>query len=82
MEDYSKAKENIKASLTEYFAPEFVNRIDKVVVFNPLDKNDIKKIVSLQMQEIESRLSEKNITLSYGIKIINHITKEVYNPEF
>jgi ATP-dependent Clp protease ATP-binding subunit ClpC len=47
LNDYSQAAENIKGNLTEYFSPEFVNRIDKVIVFNPLDKNQIKKIVEL-----------------------------------
>ena len=47
MQDYEKAKENIKNNLTDYFSPEFINRIDKVVVFNPLDKTDIKKIIKL-----------------------------------
>jgi ATP-dependent Clp protease ATP-binding subunit ClpC len=59
MEDFSKAKENIKNSLTDYFSPEFVNRIDKVVVFNPLDKKNIKKIVDLRLLNLSSRLEKK-----------------------
>ena len=82
MKDYSKAKENIKNSLTDYFSPEFVNRIDKVVVFNPLDKKDIKKIVELRLKDLQKRLEEKNIKLSYNTKLVNFITKNVYNPEF
>jgi len=82
LKDYSKQKEKIKSSLTDFFLPEFVNRIDKVIVFNPLDKDQIKKIVLLQMSDLENRLSQKNITLSFDRKVINHITKAVYNPEF
>ena len=82
MEDFTKAKENIKASLTDYFSPEFVNRIDKVIVFNPLNKDDIKKIVKLRFENLENRLQNKKIKLSYDNKVINFITKEVYNPEF
>jgi ATP-dependent Clp protease ATP-binding subunit ClpA len=47
MNDYKKAADNIKNNLTDYFSPEFINRIDKIIVFNPLDKNQIKKIVTL-----------------------------------
>jgi ATP-dependent Clp protease ATP-binding subunit ClpA len=47
MEDFGKAAENIKNNLTDYFSPEFINRIDKIVIFNPLDKNQIKKIITL-----------------------------------
>ncbi len=82
MEDFTKAKENIKAGLTDYFSPEFVNRIDKVVVFNPLNKKDIKKIVELRFKNLVKRLENKNIKLNYNTKVINFITKEVYNPEF
>jgi ATP-dependent Clp protease ATP-binding subunit ClpA len=82
MKDFSKAKENIKNSLTDYFSPEFVNRIDKVIVFNPLDKKSIKKIVSLQLKDFEERLAKKEITIKYEAKILNNITKQVYNPEF
>jgi ATP-dependent Clp protease ATP-binding subunit ClpC len=53
MKDYSKIKKNIKNSLTDYFSPEFVNRIDKVIVFNPLNKNDIRKIVKLRLIDLE-----------------------------
>jgi len=82
MQDYEKAKQNIKDNLTDYFSPEFVNRIDKVVVFNPLDKKEIKKIVKLQLSNLEKRLESKSITLSYDTKVLNYITKKVYNPQF
>jgi len=51
MTDYSEAKANVKAGLWDYFSPEFLNRIDKVVVFNPLSKTDIKKIVKLRLEK-------------------------------
>jgi ATP-dependent Clp protease ATP-binding subunit ClpC len=82
MQDFTKAKENIKWSLTDYFSPEFVNRIDKVVVFNPLDKKNIKEIVILQIKNLKERLEEKCIELKYDTKVINFITKIVYNPDF
>lgn len=82
LHDYEKAQEKIKASLTEYFSPEFVNRIDKVIVFNPLDKAAIKKIVKLKLESFSKRLESKDMTLSYDAKVINRIAKEVYNPEF
>jgi ATP-dependent Clp protease ATP-binding subunit ClpC len=82
MTDFTKAKENIKNSLTDYFSPEFVNRIDKVVVFNPLNKKDIKDIVKLRLINLGYRLERKNIKINYNSRIINFIAKEVYNPEF
>jgi len=82
LKDYKKAKETIKANLTDYFSPEFVNRIDKIIVFNPLDKNEIKRIVKLSINLFEKRLENKNITLKYTPSVINYIAKNVYNPEF
>ena len=82
LEDYEKARERIEWSLTEYFSPEFINRIDKVLVFNPLDKTAIKKIVKLQLVKLQNRLKEKEMTLEFDSKVISAIAKEVYNPEF
>ncbi len=82
MEDYTEAKENIKNNLTDYFSPEFINRIDKIVVFNPLNKEDIKKIVKLRLENLGLRLLEKNIKLNYNTRVITFIAKKVYNPEF
>jgi ATP-dependent Clp protease ATP-binding subunit ClpC len=82
LNDYAKAAENIKNNLTNYFSPEFINRIDKLIVFNPLNKNQIKKIVELGLNNLEKRLKNKDLELIYDTKILNYITKKVYNPEF
>ena len=82
LKDFTKAKENVIWSLKDYFSPEFINRIDKIVVFNPLDKFVIKKIVKLQLEKLNSRLKEKKLELIYDAKILNTITKNVYNPEY
>jgi len=82
LNDYAKAAQNIKDNLNEYFSPEFINRIDKLIVFNPLDKVQIKKIVKLWLLNLEERLEKKWISLSYDSKVLQFITKAVYNPEF
>lgn len=82
LEDYKRASEKIKENLTDYFSPEFVNRIDKTIVFNPLDKSAIKKIVKLQLEIFSKRLEAMSYTFSYDNKTINFIAKTVYNPDF
>jgi len=82
LKDYKKIKENIVNWLTNYFPAEFINRIDKIIVFNPLDKEIIKKIVKLKLSELVDNLKTKNISLEYESKIINFIWKETYNQEF
>lgn len=81
-EDFEKAAQNIKDNLTDYFSPEFINRIDKVIVFKPLDKKSIKKIVEIQLNWLAQRIEQKNIKLSWDKNVINYISKEVYNPSF
>lgn len=80
--DYNKAAETIKTNLSDYFSPEFINRIDKIIVFKPLDKNQIKKIVILWLKDLEERLEKKGYKIQYDTKIINFITKTVYNPDY
>jgi ATP-dependent Clp protease ATP-binding subunit ClpA len=82
LEDYKKASQKIKDNLTDYFSPEFVNRIDKVIVFNPLDKINIKKIVKFQLSNLAERLEKMNYILKFDNKVINFIAKTVYNPDF
>lgn len=80
--DYDKIKGKILENLDEYFLPEFVNRIDKVLVFNPLNQIILKKIVLLQLDVLVKRLAEHNIKLEYDTKAVSHITKETYNPQY
>jgi ATP-dependent Clp protease ATP-binding subunit ClpC len=80
--DYEKIKGKIIENLDEYFLPEFVNRIDKVLVFNALNQIILKKIVVLQLEALITRLSEHHIKLTYDAKALTHITKETYNPQY
>jgi ATP-dependent Clp protease ATP-binding subunit ClpC len=80
--DYVKIKTKVIDGLDEYFSPEFLNRIDRVVVFNPLDKTILKKIIVLQLDILKTRLLEMNIHLVYDTKTVSLILKETYNPEF
>ncbi|MBW7955070.1 ATP-dependent Clp protease ATP-binding subunit [Candidatus Gracilibacteria bacterium] len=81
--DFDKIEKSIKENLGDYFSPEFLNRIDKIVVFKPLDKKAISKIVELNLDDLKHRLkSIKNIELIYDKKVINFIAKATFNPEY
>ncbi len=83
IKDFKKVEENIKDNLQDYFSPEFLNRIDKIIVFSPLDKKSISKIVEIHLEDLNNRIKKsKNIKLKYDKKIISFIAKEVYNPEY
>ncbi len=72
----------IMQGLHKKFSPEFINRIDNIVVFNTLTPEDIKKIVRLQMQKLGKRLSAVNVDLSYSDAVVDFITKAGYQKEY
>ncbi len=80
--DYDAIREKVLKQLPEFFAPEFLNRIDKTIVFNPLDKKILKNIITLQLDELIKRLSPIGIKLEYDTKALNLILKTTYNPEY
>lgn len=82
IDDYKRSADKIKQNLTDYFSPEFINRIDKIIVFNPLDKAQIKKIINIWIKDLENRLKEKWFMIKYNAALINFILKNVYNPDF
>lgn len=75
-------KDKIMESLRDYFKPEFLNRIDEIVVFQSLAEKQIEKIVELQLQEVDKRLKEKKITLMVDEPAKKLLAKEGYNPDY
>ncbi len=61
--EYEKMKENVLSQLKEAFKPEFLNRIDEIIVFHALNKDDIEEIVSLMINNLSKRLGELGITI-------------------
>lgn len=80
-ESYQKIKDGVLKELGNQFRPEFLNRIDKIIVFKPLDLAAAKKIVELQVKELKERLMERGIRLELSPKAINHIAKKSFSPE-
>jgi ATP-dependent Clp protease ATP-binding subunit ClpB len=65
-----------------YFKPEFINRIDEIIIFNKLTQKDIEKIVYIQLQDLAEKLKAKNITLEADKKAKEKLAKEGYDPDF
>lgn len=82
IQDYEKIKEKVIDSLEEYFPPEFINRIDKTIVFNPLNKKVLRKIIELQLTNLSRRLGEIGLKFGYDKSALDLINKETYNPEY
>jgi len=80
-EEYEGLENKVRNSLSDYFRPEFLNRLDKILVFRPLDVKNISKIAKLQMQELEQRLKDKKIDLKIENKIYQNIALNSFEPE-
>jgi ATP-dependent Clp protease ATP-binding subunit ClpC len=68
-------KSIVEKSLKQQFNPEFLNRIDDIVLFNTLNKEDIKKIIEIELKKLENRLSVKNYKISFDESVLNEIEK-------
>lgn len=75
-------KEKVQEALREKFKPEFLNRIDEIVVFNPLSKLDIEKIVDLQIEIIKKKLEDKGFKIVIGREAMDFLAENGFNPEY
>ena len=80
--DYDEIRAKIMKQLPDFFSPEFLNRIDKTIVFSPLDKKVMKWIIGLQLDQLVARMRDLDIVLTYDAKVIQKILDETYNPEY
>ncbi|AWB10425.1 MAG TPA: AAA family ATPase [Thermodesulfobium narugense] len=78
--EFEKAKNRVLSLLNSTFRPEFLNRIDEIVVFKPLSRSDIEKIVELILNDIQERLNEKKIKLILTEDAKKFFAKEGYEP--
>ena len=74
-------RKKLLESLRKVFRPEFINRLDGVIVFHPLNREDIRQIVNLELAKVAERMAEHNITLSASDAALEYLSEEGYNPE-
>ena len=79
---YLKLKENVIESVEKSFKPEFVNRLDKIIVFYQLNQKNIRRIVDLQIDELSQRISKLGFKLIADTKIRDYIAEKSFSTEF
>lgn len=79
-ESFQEAKKQVLDQLSKFFRIEFLNRIDKVIVFSPLTAAALETIVEIQLEKLLRKLAEKNITLRYDKNLLRHIAKISFAP--
>ena len=70
----------VNEELKDFFRPEFLNRLDEIIIFQHLNKQDIKDIADIMIKQLVNRMSEKNISLVVDQKVKDIIVEEGYNP--
>jgi ATP-dependent Clp protease ATP-binding subunit ClpC len=80
--DYSQMKEKLLEEVKRTFKPEFLNRIDDIIVFRPLDKEDLYKIIEIEMKGVQERLAEQKITLELDQDAKDFLIEKGFDPVF
>ncbi len=79
---YAGIKEKIMSSLKDYFRPEFLNRLDEIILFDVLSHDSIRKIVDIEVKKVQNRLLEKDIHLVFKDAVYELLAKEGYSPQY
>src|SRR6058998_3226318 len=80
--DATVMEREVKAELKAHFRPEFLNRIDDIIIFHSLDEKQIETIVDLQLARVEKRLAQQNLSLEVDKSAKKFLAKEGYDPQF
>ncbi len=79
---YEKLKETVNEELKKAFRPEFLNRIDDIIVFSHLSKEEIRQIVDLMMKDLFKRLSERELSIEVTDEVKDYLAKDGYNEAY
>ena len=81
-QDYEKMKDEALEVLRQSFRPEFLNRVDEVVVFHPLTREELRQIVDIQLIRLRQRLEERKIELELTDKARDYLAEHGYDPSY
>ncbi len=81
-DDLNAVENDIIMQIRQFFKPEFINRIDDIILFKKLDKTSIRRIIEIQLEDLSKRVASKNITIHYNQSVIDMITEFGYDPQF
>jgi ATP-dependent Clp protease ATP-binding subunit ClpB len=81
-EQYERMKEGVLDALRHHFRPEFLNRVDEIIVFHALTEEDLKQIVDIQLERLRSRLAGRRITLELTDEAKSHLARAGYDPVY
>ena len=80
--DDDKAKQRLIEEAKKYFKPEFINRVDEVIIFRKLERDNLRSIVKLEINKVRERLLNKDLTITINKKILDFLIDSGCQPEF
>ena len=80
--DYEAMKDAVMKEVKEVFRPEFINRVDELIVFHALTEEDIRQITEMMLRQVAARLEEREIRLSWDDSVNGKLSREGYDPKF
>ena len=80
--NYESMKDSVMKAVKDVFRPEFINRVDELIVFHPLTEENIESIAALMLNQVASRLHDRAITLSWQDAVVAKLAREGYDPKF
>ena len=81
-QSYDRMKERMLEELKKTFRPEFLNRLDEIIVFHPLEQEHTRKIVDLMLNRVIARLTEKDIKIEVSEAARDYLAKEGFDPQY
>ncbi|MHC4811095.1 MAG: ATP-dependent Clp protease ATP-binding subunit, partial [Planctomycetota bacterium] len=82
VQDYDRIKEALMGEVEKFFRPEFINRLDEVIVFRPLVKDDLNGIIEIELSKVRERLAAKDMKLELDQVAKDFLIEKGYNPDF
>ena len=82
IQDYDKMKSTLLKEIERYFRPEFINRLDEVIVFHPLTREDLVQIVDYETKKVRHRLESHGLVLEIDQTAKDFLIEKGYNPDF
>ena len=79
---YNRIRNLVNEELKQYFRPEFLNRLDEIIVFRQLTKDEMKEIAEIMLREVFSRLGDREITLTVSDKFKDHLVEQGFDPSY
>ena len=80
--DYDNLKEQVFQAMGSFFRPEFLNRVDEMIIFHKLSRDNVKEIIEIQLKQLAERIKQRNIKLYYDNEVLDKLVEIGYDPQF